>query len=116
MRPPAPILFNKTVPSQGDVVDGLFLPGGTVIGQNLFPLMRSHEHWGDDAELFRPERFLEADDHARASMERLVEMVFGYGRYGCAGRPLAFMELNKVFFEVSLSLGWGSEMRRGVFC
>lgn len=101
MRSPAPILFNKVVPPQGDVVDGIFLPGGTTIGQNLFPTMRSREHWGNDADIFRPERFMEADAQTRTSMVRLVEMVFGYGRFGCGGKPLAFMELNKVFFEVS---------------
>lgn len=101
MRSPAPILFNKVVPPQGDVVDGIFLPGGTTIGQNLFPTMRSREHWGNDADIFRPERFMDANAQTRASMERLVEMVFGYGRFGCGGKPLAFMELNKVFFEVS---------------
>lgn len=101
MRPAAPILFNKIVPPQGDVVDGVFLPGGTSVGQNLFPLMRSREHWGSDADMFRPERFLEVDNHTRVGMERLVEMVFGYGRYGCGGKPLALMELHKVIFEVS---------------
>lgn len=103
MRSPAPILFGKVVPPEGDVVDGIFVPGGTTIGHNFFPMLRAREHWGDDAAVFRPERFMEVDTHARASMERLVDLVFGYGRYGCAGKPLAFMELNKVFFEVS---GW----------
>lgn len=101
MRSAAPILFIKVVPPQGDVVDGIFLPGGTGIGQNLFPLMRCREYWGDDADVFRPERFMDVDTDTRASMERLVELAFGYGRYGCGGKPLAFMELNKVFFEVS---------------
>lgn len=101
MRSPAPILFNKVVPPEGDVIDGIFLPGGTAVGQNLFSTMRAHEHWGDDADIFRPERFMEVDAHTRTSMERLVDMVFGYGRFGCGGKPLAIMELNKVLFEVS---------------
>jgi hypothetical protein len=29
--------------------------------------------------------------------------VFGSGRWGCAGRMIAFMELNKVFVEVHMS-------------
>lgn len=102
MRPPAAIAFTKVVPPEGDNIDDKVIPGGTsIMGINL-PMMRSREFWGDDGDLFRPERFLEADDTTRAGMERLVEMVFGYGRYRCAGQPLALMELNKVFFEVCL--------------
>lgn len=103
MRPPVPLMFPKVVPPQGDVIDGKFIPGGTAVGWNLLSLMRSPDHWGADAELFRPERFLEVDEETRGSMERLVELVFGYGRFACAGKPLAMMELSKTYFEVSIS-------------
>lgn len=56
--------------------------------------------FGDDVHLFRPERFTEASDDRRAEMYRTTELVFGSGRWQCAGKSLAFMELNKVFFEV----------------
>lgn len=42
------------------------------------------------------------DDKTRAARERLVDLAFGYGRFRCAGQPVAFVELNKVFFEVRL--------------
>ncbi|KAI3396744.1 hypothetical protein diail_11706 [Diaporthe ilicicola] len=100
MRPPVPLKFPKVVPPQGDEIDGKFIPGGTAVGWNLLPMMRHPRHWGHDGDVFRPERFTEADENTRASMERLVDMVFGHGRFGCAGRPLAFMELNKVYFEL----------------
>lgn len=67
------------------------------------PMMRAHCYWGPDADLFRPERFLEVDNQQRAALERIVDMAFGYGRLKCAGQPVAFMELNKVFFEVNPS-------------
>lgn len=105
MRPPVPTMFPKVVPPQGDEIDGKFIPGGTAIGWNLMPMMRSPHYWGHDPDVFRPERFLEVDEKVRMSMERNVDMVFGYGRYGCAGKPLAIMELNKIFFEVSLFIG-----------
>lgn len=38
-------------------------------------------------------------------MERSVELVFGSGRYGCLGKNVAFVELNKVFVEVSELVG-----------
>lgn len=101
MRPPVPIKFYKVVPHPGDEIDGKLIPGGTAIGWNQIPMMRSTQHWGHDAEVFRPDRFSDADEETRLSMERLVELVFGHGRFGCAGKPLAFMELSKVYFEVS---------------
>ncbi|ROW02925.1 hypothetical protein VSDG_01713 [Cytospora chrysosperma] len=100
MRPPAPLMFPKVVPPQGDEIDGKFIPGGTAVGWNLMPMMRDARHWGRDPEIFRPERFMDADDKTRVSMERLVEMIFGYGRFGCAGKPLAQMQLHKVYFEL----------------
>ncbi|KAI1074636.1 BcABA1, cytochrome P450 monooxygenase [Whalleya microplaca] len=100
MRPPAPGLYPKTVPPEGDIIHGKFIPGGTAIGMNTSALVRSTELFGEDADIFRPERFMEADETTRAEMERNVELVFGYGRWMCAGKPVAFMELNKIFFEL----------------
>lgn len=94
-------MFPKVVPPQGDTINGIFIPGGTGVGWNLLALMRNPDHWGPDAQLFRPERFLEVGEEKRGSMERLVELCFGYGRFACAGKPLAMMELGKTFFEVS---------------
>lgn len=105
MRPPIPVMLPKVVPPEGDTLNGIFIPGGTSVGWNLNSLMRAPQHFGPDPDRFRPERFLEADRETRAARERLVEMVFGYGRFACAGKPLAMMELNKVFFEVSSLLG-----------
>ena len=77
------------------------IPAGTAISLNTSSLLRSKKLFGEDADIFNPERFMEADSDTRIRMERNIEFAFGYGRYMCAGKPLAFMELNKVFFEVS---------------
>jgi cytochrome P450 len=100
MRSPAPGLYPKTVPPEGDVIHGNFIPGGTAIGMNTSSVLCSKTLFGEDADVFRPERFLEIDEAKRVEMERNVELIFGYGRWMCAGKPIAFMELNKVFFEV----------------
>ncbi|KAI0124017.1 pisatin demethylase [Xylariales sp. AK1849] len=100
MRPPAPGLYPKAVPPQGDVIHGHFIPGGTGIGMNTGALVRSKALFGLDADVFRPERFIEADTATCLEMERNVELVFGYGRWMCAGKVVAFMELNKIYFEL----------------
>ncbi|KAI1336112.1 BcABA1, cytochrome P450 monooxygenase [Xylariaceae sp. FL0016] len=100
IRTPSQGLMPKVVPPEGVNVHGKYVPGGTAIGLGLGSALRTKSVFGDDAELFRPERFLEADEATRAKMESTVMLQFGAGRWACAGQPLAFMELNKVFFEL----------------
>lgn len=100
MRPPILGLFPKVVPSEGIELHGQKLPAGTWLCMNLSALLRSTSLFGDDADVFRPERFLELGETERAEMRRNVEMVFGYGQHQCLGKPIALMELHKVIFEV----------------
>lgn len=100
MRSPAPGLYAKVVPAGGDTLCGKFVPEGTAIGMNTSAILADKSLFGEDANLFRPERFLEVGDARRAEMQRDVELIFGTGRWMCAGKPVAFMELNKIFFEV----------------
>jgi cytochrome P450 len=103
MRPGATGTFSKIVPPQGEVVQGNFIPGGTVIAMNVPAMQRSTEVFGPDVHLFRPERWLEATEAKQGEMERQLDMMFGSGRWMCAGKPIALMELFKTFFEVSLA-------------
>jgi cytochrome P450 len=98
--PAGPGIMAKVVPPEGDTINGVFVPGGTNIGHNVWSFMRSTETWGHDATLFRPERWLEASPEKRRQMERVGDLLFGYGKYKCLGMNVALMELNKVFFEV----------------
>ncbi|GKT70196.1 pisatin demethylase [Colletotrichum tofieldiae] len=85
----------------GDTYKGVHLPEGTRIGYCAWGIFRRPEIWGPDSQLFRPERWLEADVERLRLMEGTLELVFGYGRWQCLGRNVALMELNKVFVEVS---------------
>ncbi|KAI1812681.1 cytochrome P450 [Poronia punctata] len=100
IRPVTTHPFPKEVPPGGDTIHGHFVPGGTAISTNISALLRSKALFGLDADVFRPERFLEADEAARAEMQRNVELNFGYGRWMCAGKPIAHIELNKTYFEL----------------
>lgn len=102
MRPGTVGAFSKVVPPHGETVGGFFIPGGTLIAANIPGLLRDTEVFGPDAAIFRPERWLEADDAQMAEMVGTVELMFGSGRWMCAGRPIAYMELYKIFFEVGI--------------
>lgn len=67
---------------------------------STWALHRSSIIFGPDANVFRPERWLDAPEVELQKMERNNELIFGHGRFGCLGKTIAFMELNKIFVEV----------------
>ncbi|KAI0013044.1 cytochrome P450 [Xylariaceae sp. FL0662B] len=92
--------FFKRVPKGGDVISGYFVPEGTEIGHNVLGIMRSKKYWGEDVDVFRPERWLEADEETFEMMSGVLETLWGSGRYKCLGRAVAQIELNKVYVEL----------------
>jgi cytochrome P450 len=114
-QPPVWMLFSKVVPPEGDKLGGKFVPGGTQIAIDTWSLGRRTDIYGEDVEVFRPERFLEASHEHRLHMERTTELIFGSGRYMCVGKVMAMLELNKVFVEVSGS-PFGDRLAQGAPC
>ncbi|KAF9882020.1 benzoate 4-monooxygenase cytochrome p450 [Colletotrichum karsti] len=105
--PPVSAFAPKEVPAGGDVWKGRFIPGGTRIGWSAMALARREETWGKDAAEFRPERWIMREDggicdsaEKLREMEGVHELIFSHGRHQCLGKPVAVMELNKVFFEL----------------
>jgi hypothetical protein len=103
--PPGTGLMAKKVPPEGDKIHGVFLPAGTKIGVNMWALLRRKDVFGDDSDVFRPERWLEASPEELQKMEAVSELVWGYGKYVCLGKSVALIELNKIFVEVSPHCG-----------
>jgi cytochrome P450 len=101
--PPSAGLFSKQVPEQGDYLHGYYLPKGTEVGQSMMGIGRQERIFGGDAEIFRPERWIEASSDAERfeEMQAAVELVFSTGKYVCLGKQIAWMELVKWFVEVS---------------
>ncbi|KAI1107092.1 cytochrome P450 [Jackrogersella minutella] len=93
-------LTMKQVPPEGDTIHGKFVPGGTRIAHSFLSVQRSTSIFGTDADLFRPERWLNIDPEKHREMTQTVELVFGYGRFGCSGKNIAFIELNKAYVEL----------------
>ncbi|KAI6900568.1 hypothetical protein KC334_g8554, partial [Hortaea werneckii] len=109
--PPVTGLMAKMVPHGGAIinVNGVdkFAPTGTQIGWNSWSMMRDPDIFGPDVEMYRPERWLPMDasekEYGRiAKMTETVGLCFGYGRFGCLGRGVATMELNKAVLEILL--------------
>ncbi|KAK4125780.1 cytochrome P450 [Parathielavia appendiculata] len=94
VRPAVGLNITRLVPPEGAELDGHFFPGGTSIACNGWVLHRDKEIFGQDADDFRPERWLEDEERAR-KMERYM-FQFGGGSHLCIGRNLALLEINKV--------------------
>lgn len=62
-----------------DIVDGYFIPKGTLVFGNSWTILRDKSVYGDDANDFKPERFLEGQAPP-------PDFAFGYGRRACPGR------------------------------
>ncbi|KAK6211331.1 putative cytochrome P450 [Colletotrichum tabaci] len=98
MRPAVTYGHYKAVPPGGDTITGIWVPGGTAIGHCHYGMMRNKKIFGEDVDIFRPERYL--DEPNGEEMQRTVELVFGTGRWMCVGKQVALMGLNKIFWEL----------------
>jgi cytochrome P450 len=98
--PPITQLRERMVPPEGDTYNGEHIPGGTFIGLNAWGL-QLNPVFGDDPQVFRPERWLIDDEAKLKEMTQVQELIFGYGTTRCLGIPIAMMNLNKIFVEVS---------------
>lgn len=67
MRPGVGVSMTRHVPNGGAQIDGQFYPGGTRVGVNAWVVHEDKQVFGEDADIFRPERWLEANSK---SMER----------------------------------------------
>lgn len=89
----------REVPASGMEIAGTYLPGGTIVAMNVHALNRDPNVWGADADVFRPERWLEADPAQLALMER-SNLYFSAGRRLCIGQHVAWIEMKKYLPEL----------------
>jgi cytochrome P450 len=108
MHPAAGVMLERVAPSQGIDILNERIPGRTIVGCNAWVLHRCPDVFGEDVDMYRPERWIEA------SPEKLKEMKatmfqFGAGSRSCLGKNISFLEIYKLIpsflrkFKVSFS-------------
>ncbi|KAK7957095.1 benzoate 4-monooxygenase cytochrome P450 [Apiospora aurea] len=72
-----PLVFRKSPKTVATILD-IQIPGGAEVGPDFFGIMRTTKYWGEDAEVFRPERWLEAnDEESFITMESALVIMWG---------------------------------------
>ncbi|MED6143437.1 hypothetical protein PIB30_006011 [Stylosanthes scabra] len=107
LYPPSP---NVQRQARDDIqIDGLTVPKGTNMWIDVVGMHHDKELWGEDANEFKPERFME--DVNGGCKHKMGYLPFGFGGRMCVGRNLTFMEykivltllLSKFSFKLSPS-------------
>lgn len=99
LQPPGTNLYARIAPNEGKAIDGHFVPGGTEITSYAYCVQRDRTLYGDDAEEFRPERWMETEE--RTFELEAKQFTFGMGSRVCLGKDVAIMEMYKLLPEVS---------------
>ncbi|RYP11870.1 hypothetical protein DL767_011273 [Monosporascus sp. MG133] len=94
VRPAVGLNITRYIPPEGAEIEGHHFEGGTRVAVNGWVLHRDKRIFGQDADFYRPERWLEDTENAKV-MERYM-FQFGGGSHVCIGRNLALLEINKV--------------------
>lgn len=101
MFPAATGLQPHIAPPTGDTLeDGTYIPPGTQVGLASWLIYHNKDVFGDDADIFRPERWIDEPDDRIITMKKTMELLFSYGRFKCLGQKVAMIELPKVIFEL----------------
>lgn len=104
LYPPVPVELKEST-AETTFPDGTWLPKGSVVMWATWAMGRSKSMWGEDADEFRPERWLVARDEGNPltlkTMSAFAFPVFNGGPRSCLGKKMA--ELLAVYVIASLT-------------
>ncbi|PQE28626.1 cytochrome P450 monooxygenase protein [Rutstroemia sp. NJR-2017a BBW] len=96
---PSTPLFPRVVPAGGVVFNEQLIPAGTALASSPWITMRDPEVYGEDAAVFRPERWVEVEPERKQDWDRW-DFHWGFGSRTCLGKHIATIEIFKCVFEL----------------
>lgn len=98
IHPGVQLSMGRVVPAGGMELCGTYIPGGYWVGMNPAVVHRNKSVFGEDADEFRPARWLEANADA-VNMDKHL-LTFGAGTRVCIGKNISLAEMHKLVPEV----------------
>ncbi|KAI9677353.1 MAG: hypothetical protein M1822_008160 [Bathelium mastoideum] len=92
LHPAIGFTLPRVVPEGGVEIDGHSIPAGTVAGASAWVIHRNKEVYGEDAEAFRPERWLDGN----VGDKKRFFFSFGGGARLCIGKNISWLEMSKL--------------------
>lgn len=89
-----PVFFVSRTSTQPDTIHNHTLPAGSSIRIPILAIQRSKYYWGEDADEFRPDRWLTEDPE-----KKFLWCLFMFGSTGCVGQRFAMLEI-KTFVAI----------------
>ncbi|KAI0392849.1 putative cytochrome P450 monooxygenase [Xylariaceae sp. FL0594] len=103
--PPVAAAMPRQTPPNGAVVDGIFVPGGTVVSIYQWAINNDPRLWTEPSK-YAPERWLGAPRYQTDQLDAM--QAFSVGPRNCLGRNLAYAEMRlilaKVIYNFDMSL------------
>ncbi|KAF5980929.1 cytochrome P450 monooxygenase [Fusarium coicis] len=103
MHPSVAMPLERYVPDTGLALpDGSFVPPGVSVGLSPYIIGRNERVWDEDANEFRPERWLKTEDENDEDCQRRLrkmnpaDLTFGGGSRICIGRYIALIRSTKL--------------------
>jgi cytochrome P450 len=75
LHPPFCLPLERVVPAAGVSIAGRYFAPGTVLGMNPYVVNRHRPTFGDDVDLWRPERWLGLDEDHRRKLDQSIMTV-----------------------------------------
>lgn len=88
--------MQRLVPAEGTTIAGRFIPGRATVGINAWVAHRNKQVYGQDADDWRPERWLEIEEQSRAGEVEKYFFAFGMGSRTCIGKNISLLEMSKL--------------------
>lgn len=95
IHPAVSLPLERVISERGLNIYGKYIPPGVVVGVNPWVIHRDPDIFGHDADVWRPERWLDSEVDTRKRMDSAM-FQFGGGSRTCIGKNISLLEIYKL--------------------